>query len=51
MLKFIEFKKPAHQADVIHFIGITNYLQGIYEIDGFKIINNTLIVTIRDNSN
>lgn len=50
MLTNLEFKKPVSRADLIHFIGITNYLQGIYEIDGFKVINNTLLVRIKDNS-
>ena len=50
-LRYIQFKdKPTYFSDIVHFLGITNYLQGIYEIDGFEIKGNILTVWIMDRS-
>lgn len=50
-LRYIQFKnKPVHFSDIVHFLGITNYVQGIYEIEGFEMKGEILTVLIQDNS-
>ena len=46
----IYFTKPVTGADIIHFIGIENFIMDLVEIDGFKMCGNDLMVTIQDNN-